>query len=65
MPALEELATELLTLQALGDYDRARRLIEKYRVMSPVMQQMIDRLDHLPIDIRPSFPVAEELLDIM
>ncbi|MBD3376627.1 peptidase, partial [candidate division KSB1 bacterium] len=65
MPALEDLATELLTLQALGDYDRASRLIEKYRVMSPVMQQMIDRLDHLPIDIRPSFPVAKELLDIM
>ncbi len=65
MPALEDLATELLTLQALGDYDRANRLIKKYRTLSPVMEQMIERLEHLPIDIRPSFPVAKELLDIM
>lgn len=61
-PAVKSLAAELLLVQARGDYAGAQKLIEKYRVMSPVMQKAIDALKDVPVDIRPSFPVAEELL---
>ncbi len=47
--------------QAKGDYEGAKKFVEKYRVMSPVMQQMVDALKHVPVDIRPSYPVLAEL----
>jgi len=62
LPALNDLASELLTLQAEGDYPRAQKLVTKYRQMTPVMQDMIERLQDLPVDIRPSYPAAELLM---
>jgi len=60
-PAVTSLAHELLTIQARGDYNAARALIKKYRVISPVLQKCIDQLQDVPIDIRPSFPVVDQL----
>ncbi|MBN1540750.1 peptidase, partial [candidate division KSB1 bacterium] len=61
LPVLNDLAAELLIIQAEGDYQRAKKLVDRYRKMTPVMQDMIDRLLVFPIDIRPSFPAALEL----
>lgn len=61
-PAVRSLAAELLLLQARGDYAGAKKLMEKYRIVSPVMQKAIESLKDVPVDIRPSFPVAEGLL---
>ena len=55
---IEDLARELLLIEAHGDYDRGKKLIEKYRVMTPVMADYVAQLSHLPVDIRPSFPIA-------
>lgn len=60
-PAVKSLAHELLMLQARGDYAAAQKLMEKYRVMSPVMQKIIDSLKDVPIDIHPSYPAIEGL----
>lgn len=57
--AIKSLARELLLIEAHGDYDRGKKLIEKYRVMTPVMADYVAQLSHLPIDIRPSFPIAD------
>ena len=56
--AIRELATELLMIEAHGDYERGKKLIEKYRVMTPIMADYVAQLSHLPVDIRPSFPIA-------
>ena len=63
-PAVSELATKLLTIEAMGDYQAAKQLIEKYRQMTPLMQKLINDLKHVPVDIRPSFPVLNELKEL-
>ena len=55
------LATELLTLQAKGDYARAGELLERYGTVRPEMRAALDRLDGVPVDIRPSYTVLEKM----
>ncbi len=62
IPALTDLAAKVLTIQATGDYQGAKELVKKYRVMTPLMQKNIEKLENVPIDIRPSYPTAELLL---
>ncbi len=57
--ATEELASVLLTIQAEGDYDRAKALIEKYGVMSPSMKTLTDKLIDLPVDIKPVYQIEQ------
>jgi hypothetical protein len=54
---LKELATEVLTLQATGDYDAAKKLIENYAVESPSMKILKDKLGELPVDIKPVYQI--------
>ncbi|UCF63620.1 MAG: peptidase [bacterium] len=54
---LELLATEVLTLQATGDYESAKRLIESYAVESPSMKILKDKLVDLPVDIKPVYQI--------
>lgn len=63
-PALRQLASELLTIQGQGDYAAAQRLVQNYRVMTPVLQNLVAQLDHVPVDIRPKFTALEELAQI-
>jgi Peptidase family M49 len=58
--AIQSLATELLTLQATGDYARAQRLLSKYGVSNPEIESMNAKLKDIPVDITPVFPVAGE-----
>jgi hypothetical protein len=57
---VRSLATELLTLQATGDYARAQRLLEKYGVSTPEIESTNKRLTDIPVDITPVFPAAGE-----
>jgi hypothetical protein len=59
-PGIRSLATELLTLQATGDYARAQRLLTKYGVTNPEIEGVIARLKDIPVDITPVFPAAGE-----
>lgn len=58
--ALRELATELLTIQATGDFDRAGRLLERYGVSTKEIDAVNARLADIPVDITPVFPAAGE-----
>ena len=60
-PALEELAHDVLLIQATGDYNKAKSFIAKYDVMSPSMETLREKLTHLPVDIRPIYQISEEL----
>jgi hypothetical protein len=55
------LTRELLTLQATGDFDGAKRMIERLVVIRPEVQAVLDRLGKVPVDIRPRFLTADEL----
>jgi hypothetical protein len=57
---IKELTTELLMIEALGDYDRAMRLLNKYGVTNPEIQGVIARLTDIPVDIDPVFVAAGE-----
>jgi len=62
--AIKSLANTLLLIEARGDYTGAGQLVEKYRVMTPLMAKLIDSLKHVPVDIRPVYPVINELSEI-
>ena len=57
------LATEILEIQARGDYQAAGSLLERYGTVSAEMQEAIDQLDSVPVDIRPIYVGAKRLLD--
>lgn len=53
---ITRLATDLLTMQATGDYARTKQFVKTYRVIRPEMKQALDSLKDIPVDIRPIFP---------
>jgi hypothetical protein len=60
--AVMDLDREFLTIEATGDYARAKDMMTKYVVIRPEVQKALDRMKSVPNDIRPSFPTAAELL---
>ena len=60
-PAIKSLATEILTIQATGDYKRAKLLIKNYGVETKLIKTIRDKLIELPIDIRPVFELDKKL----
>jgi hypothetical protein len=59
--AVRELARELLTVEAEGDYAKAGALLEKYSVIAPPMQAAMERLRDVPTDIEPVFVTADQI----
>jgi hypothetical protein len=57
-----DLTRDIMTIQATGDYDGARQLIETLGVVRPEVQRLLDRLKDVPVDIAPRFVTAEALL---
>ncbi|HEX9983763.1 MAG TPA: peptidase [Thermoanaerobaculia bacterium] len=57
---IRTLATELLTIEATGDLDRAERLLAKYGVTNPEIEAVTKSLSDLPVDITPVFAAAGE-----
>ena len=49
------LVTEIMMTQATGDYARAKALGQKYIVLRPQVQAMLDRLGEVPVDIEPHY----------
>jgi hypothetical protein len=53
--AIKELATELLMIEARGDYDGAKKFVEKYRKMPDIMKASLEKLGSVPVDIKPTY----------
>ncbi len=58
--AIEALTREIMTLEARGDYEQARTLIDTLGVVRPSVQVVIDRLASVPVDIAPRFTTQLE-----
>ena len=55
------LTREIMTIQAQGDYDKAKALGERLGVVRPEVQRALDRLSDVPVDIEPRFTAADQL----
>jgi hypothetical protein len=60
--AVEALTREILTIQAEGSYQKARRLMERLVVVRPEVERVLARLAAVPVDVEPRFATAEKLL---
>jgi hypothetical protein len=58
--ATKKLATVLLTIEAEGDYDGAKKLMEEQGTMSPQLQSALRRLSDIPVDIEPVFLIGRK-----
>src|SRR5471032_428211 len=59
--AVMDLDREFLTIEATGDYARAKELMAKYVVIRPEVQLALDKMKAVPNDIRPEFVTARAL----
>jgi hypothetical protein len=59
--AINELARELLLIQAELNYDGAVQFIDKYRHLPEEIQAALQRLSDVPVDIRPIFAIEKEI----
>jgi hypothetical protein len=60
--AVLDLDREFLTIEATGDYARAKELMTRYVVIRPEVQKALDKMKTVPNDIRPAFTTAQALL---
>jgi hypothetical protein len=57
--AVTSLTREIVTLQAAGDYAKAKQMISTLGVVRPSVQHVLDRLTAVPVDIAPRFTSAD------
>lgn len=56
--AVTSLTRDLMTIQAEGNYAKAKELLERMGVVRPEVQKVLDRLKAVPVDIQPRYPIA-------
>jgi hypothetical protein len=59
--AVTALTREIMTLQAEGNYAKAKELIDRLGNVRPEVQKVLDRLSGVPVDIEPKFTTAATL----
>jgi hypothetical protein len=59
--AVRDLARDLLTMEAVGDYKGAKEMLDQLAVIRPAMQATLDKLKDLPTDINPNHATAAEI----
>jgi Peptidase family M49 len=59
--AVTALTGEILTLQAEGNYTKAKDVSDRLGVVRPEVQKVLDKLAGVPVDIEPKFTTAAQL----
>jgi len=59
--AVRDLAHELLTIEATGDYAGAKKLLDTMAVLRPEVAATIIHVGDVPVDILPAFVTADEV----
>jgi hypothetical protein len=57
--AVTSLTREIMTIQATGDYARAKALLKRLVVIRPEVKHVLENLKDLPVDIEPTFTAAK------
>jgi len=57
-----DLTRDIMTMQATGDAQAGKQMLEKLGVVRPQVQAVLDRLKDVPVDIEPRFVTADQLL---
>jgi hypothetical protein len=60
--AVRDLDRELLTIEATGDYARAKKMLDELGLLRPEMTAALGRLKDIPTDIEPVFVTADKLM---
>jgi len=59
--AVRDLTAEFMTIQAEGSYEKAKAMSDRLGVIRPEMKAALDKLKNVPVDIEPSFPIAQSV----
>ena len=57
------LTKEIMTLQAEGNYAKAKDMIDRLGIVRPEVKKVLDRLSGIPVDIEPKFTTAAQLAE--
>ena len=55
------LTRDIMTIQAEGNYQKAKELGDRLGVVRPPVQKLLDKLNDVPVDIEPRFTTADTL----
>jgi hypothetical protein len=55
------LTREIMTIQAEGDYAKAKALGDRLGIVRPEVQKALEKLESIPVDIEPRFVSADQL----
>jgi hypothetical protein len=61
--AVAGLTREIMTIQAEGDYTKAKALGDRLGVVRPEVSAALEKLQAIPVDIEPRFTTADRLLE--
>lgn len=56
------LTHEIMTIQAEGNYEKAKELSTRLGIVRPEVQRALDKMSGVPVDIEPKFTTAEQLI---
>ena len=59
--AVSELDHELLTIEAEGNYEAAKKLLDEMGIVRPTLKKVLDGMQDIPTDIEPVFVTANEV----
>ena len=60
--SVEDLTSRIMTIQAEGNYAAAQEMLTTLGVVRPEVQNVLDRLHDVPVDIRPNYITADQLI---
>jgi hypothetical protein len=59
LEAIQDLTRRVLGLQARGDYEGVKVLLDTYGILTPPLEAAMLAMSDLPVDIEPLFPLGE------
>lgn len=59
--AIKELANLILTIQAEGNYEAAKIIIDKYAIETEIIKKVKSKIADIPIDIKPIFEIETKI----
>ena len=59
--AVKDLDHELLTIEAEGNYEGAKKLLDEMGIIRPALKKVLDGMQDIPTDVEPIFVTANEI----